>query len=124
MAIPAWRNTGAGVGATTAITPALPTGLSTNDILLLVCESADSANPITVANQNGGTWTRLGSSILIGTGALTRLDVFWSRYNGSQGDPTTSVPGNHVYGFIIAYSGCVASGDPYEAQVAGTHQVD
>jgi hypothetical protein len=99
-----------------AITPALPSGIATGDILLLFLETTNQA--ISIANQNGGTWTEVTGSPqgtgTAGSGAnAVRLTVFWSRYNGTQGDPTTSDSGNHQLGRIIAFRGAVASGNPW-----------
>ena len=104
-----------------AITPALPAGLATNDILLLFLETANQA--ISISNQNGGTWTAVANSPQ-GTGtaggaAATRLTVFWSRYNGTQGAPTTSDSGNHQLGRIIAIRGAATSGNPWEVTAGG-----
>lgn len=111
MAMPTFVAAGAEDGAIGAITPVLPAGLNTNDILLLFIETANEV--ITIPTPNGGTWTEVASSPQ-GTGALgTRLTVFWSRYNGTQGDPTSSDSGNHQVGHIEAYRGVRTSGDPW-----------
>jgi len=106
---------------TGAITPALPAGIATNDILLLFLETANEA--ISISNQNGGTWTAVASSPQ-GTGtaggtSATRLTAFWSRYNGTQGAPTTSDSGNHQIGRMIAIRGCATSGDPWDVTAGG-----
>ena len=98
-----------------AITPALPAGLATNDILLLFLATKNQA--ITISGQNGGTWTEVTNSPQ-GTGTAgyndaTRLTVFWSRYNGTQGAPTTSDSGSVQLGRILAYRGVATSGDPW-----------
>ena len=100
---------------TGAITPALPSGIGVNDILLLSLETANEA--ISISNQNGGTWTGVTNSPQ-GTGA-TRLTVFWSRYNGTQGNPTTSDSGNHQLGRITAFRGAAASGNPWDVTAGG-----
>jgi Peptidase family C25/Propeptide_C25/Concanavalin A-like lectin/glucanases superfamily/Domain of unknown function (DUF2341) len=111
---------------TGAITPSLPAGRQTNDILLLFVESANQA--ISISNQNGGTWTEAPDSPQ-GVGAApptdpaTRLAVFWSRYNGTQGNPTVADPGDHAAGIIIAIRGCIASGDPFDVTAGGTDGV-
>jgi len=113
---------GAVASGTGAITPALPAGIATNDILLLLLETANEA--ISISNQNGGTWTAVANSPQgYGTAAASnavRLTVFWSRYNGTQGAPTTSDSGNHQLGRIIAIRGAVTSGDPWEVTAGGT----
>jgi len=115
---------GAGAVAygTGAITPALPSGIQTNDILLLFLETANQA--ISITNQNGGTWTQVANSPQsVGTAGGsngTRLTVFWSRYNGTQGAPTASDSGNHQIGRIITIRGAATSGDPCNVTAGGT----
>jgi hypothetical protein len=40
--------------------------------------------------------------------------VFWSRYNGTQGAPTTSDSGDHQIAQITAWRGCITSGNPWD----------
>lgn len=98
-----------------AISPALPSGIQTNDILLLAIETANQA--ITIPTPNGGVWTEVtnspqGTGTAAGTTA-TRLTVFWSRYNGTQGAPTTSDSGDHQTGQIFAFRHCISTGTPF-----------
>ena len=58
-------------------TPALPSGLQTNDILLLFLETANQT--ISVSNQNGGTWTQVTNSPQ-GTGTAGALG--WTALDG------------------------------------------
>jgi len=109
-----------------AITPALPSGIATGDILLLFLETTNQA--ISIANQNGGTWTEVTGSPqgtgTAGTGTYaTRLTVFWSRYNGTQGNPTTSDSGNHQLGRMVAFRGVVTSGNPWDVTAGGVDTV-
>ncbi len=120
-ATPTFVAAGAVSSGTGAITPALPAGIATNDILLLFLETANQA--ISITNQNGGTWTEVtnspqGTGTAGGTSA-TRLTVFWSRYNGTQGDPTASDSGNHQLGRMIAVRGAVTSGNPWDVTAGG-----
>jgi hypothetical protein len=120
-AMPTYVAAGAVASGTGTITPALPAGIATNDILLLCLETANQA--ITISNQNGGTWTAVTNSPQ-GTGtaggtAATRLTVFWSRYNGTQGAPTASDSGNHQLGRIIAVRGVTTSGNPWDVTAGG-----
>ncbi|MBI2041992.1 MAG: hypothetical protein HYT20_03175 [Candidatus Nealsonbacteria bacterium] len=110
-ALPTFVSCGAASGNANAITLALPASISTNDILLMFLETA--AQTITVANQNGGTWTQVTNSPQ-NEGTNTSLTVFWSRYNGTQGNPVTSDSGDHQVGAICAYNGVVTSGDPWD----------
>ncbi len=119
--MPTFVAAGAVASGTGAITPALPAGIATNDILLLFLETANQA--ISISNQNGGTWTAVANSPQ-GTGTAggsnaTRLTVFWSRYNGTQGAPTTSDSGNHQLGRIVAIRGAATSGNPWDVTAGG-----
>jgi len=120
-AMPTYVAAGAVAYGTGAITPALPAGLQTNDILLLFLETANQA--ISISSQNGGTWTEVtgspqGTGTAGGTSA-TRLTVFWSRYNGTQGAPTTSDSGDHQLGRMIAIRGATTSGNPWDVTAGG-----
>ena len=112
---------GAVASGTGAITPALPSGIAVGDILLLCLETSNQA--IAIANANGGTWGAVANSPqYTGTAAGStgaRLTVFWSRYNGTQGAPTTSDAGDHQLGRIAAFHGAVASGDPWDVTAGG-----
>lgn len=106
---------------TASIQPALPAGIVTNDLLLLFVETANEA--VAIADSNGGTWTETSHSPQ-GTGtpggsAATRLTAFWSRYNGSQGAPTLSDPGDHQIARMIAIRGAEVSGDPLTTTSGG-----
>ncbi len=107
---------------TGTISPALPSGIATNDILLLFVETANQASSI--SNQNGGTWTQVTNSPQsVGTAGGsngTRLTVFWSRYNGTQGAPTVSDSGDHQIGRTIAIRGATTSGDPCNITAGST----
>lgn len=104
-----------------AITPALPAGIAVDDILLL-CIETRSGQSISIPTPNGGTWAQPAFSPFPDTGGTTgtRFSVFWSRYNGTQGDPTTSDSGDHQIGAILAFRGCIASGDPWDVSSSGS----
>lgn len=115
MALPTYVGSGAVFNSAAAGSPALPVGIEVGDILLLEIETANQA--ITITNENGGTWAEVTNSPQ-GTGTAggttsTRLTVFWSRYNGTQGNPAISDSGDHQGARIHAFRGCPASGDPW-----------
>ena len=122
---PVFIAAGAVTSNTTAITPALPAGIATNDILLLFLETSNQA--ISISNQNGGTWTQVTNSPqYCGTAAGTtgaRFTAFWSRYNGTQGAPTTSDSGDHQLGMMIAIRGAAESGNPWDVTAGGVEAV-
>ena len=119
---PTFIAAGAITSSASAITPALPSGIATGDILLLFLETGNET--ITIPTQNGGTWAQVtnspqgtGTTGTSGTG--TRLTVFWSRYNGTQGAPTTSDSNEHQMGRIVAFRGTVPSGIPWDVTAGG-----
>ncbi len=119
--IPTFVAAGAVAYGTGAITPALPSGIATNDILLLFLDTSNQT--ITIPTPNGGTWTQVTNSPQgTGTGGSSgsvALTVFWSRYNGTQGAPTTSDSGDHQIGRIIAIRGATTSGNPWDVTAGG-----
>src|SRR3990167_1041205 len=86
----------AGVGTITkglgAITPTMPTGVLTNDVLLLFIETSDQASTVSGGTE---TWAAVtGSPVTGATG--TRLTVFWARASqNSPTSPTTNDSGDH-----------------------------
>jgi hypothetical protein len=121
-AVPTWVATGTfGNGTISAAFP-LPSGIVKGDILLALCESANQA--VTVSDAAGGTWTEVtnspqGTGTAGGTSA-TRITSFWSRYNGTQTQPTFACTGgNHVNGCIVAIRGCVPEGNPIHVSTGG-----
>ena len=122
MALPTFVAAGAMSSGTAAITPAHPAGIATDDILLLFLET--SAQEIGIATLNGGTWTLVPSSPqqVSGSdaGAVSRLTVFWSRYNGTQTAPVTTDSGDHQVGVILAFRGCSTTGHPWDVTNGST----
>lgn len=115
MALPTYVASGAVFNSAAAGAVALPASIQADDILLLEIETANQA--VTITNQNGGTWTEVTNSPQ-GTGTAagttsTRLTIFWSRYNGTQGNPSISDSGDHQGARIHAFRGCPTSGNPW-----------
>jgi hypothetical protein len=114
MAIPAWRANGAIAHDIIGVTPGAPAGLAANDIEFLICESMDEAISLTTAN---GFVEVTGSPISVPNATATiatRGACFWRRWNGTDGDPVTNDPGNHIVAQRYAFSGCITSGDPWD----------
>jgi len=100
---PVWIANGTFAAGAGAITPVLPSGIQIDDILLLFVETG--AQAVSITNQGGGTWTEVTNSPqtagVAGT-AGTRLTAFWSRYNGTQGNPSLGDSGDHQLAIISA----------------------
>lgn len=120
--IPTFVAAGTVASGTATVSPGMPAGIATNDILLMFAESANEA--ISISASGGGTWTEdsnspQGTGTAAGTSA-TRLAVYWSRYDGSQTAPTLADSGNHTVGRILAFRGCIASGSPFDVSAGAT----
>jgi hypothetical protein len=96
------KNTGSGNMASVA----LPSGHTTDDILLLHVFSADN-----VASSVTG-WT---NKLAVNTSTIGRYELWWKRDNGSESAPTvTHTAGNDALAYIEAYSGVSnALSDPF-----------
>jgi hypothetical protein len=122
-AMPTFQALGTHAAGTGAITPGLPAAASSDDIFLLFCETANEA--VTISNANGGTWTEVADSpqSAATAGLEARLTVFWSRNNGTQGDPTVADAGDHTHCRIAGFRGVRLSGDPWNVTSGGTEDV-
>jgi hypothetical protein len=127
VAIPTYLATGVPSSSSSAMSVALPTAvpLLTDDILLLLLATSNEA--IDVDDENGGTWTEVTNSPQgIGTpvtATATRLTVFWSRYNGTQGAPHCTDSGDVNEGVILAFRHCATTGNPWDVTTGGTNAV-
>lgn len=92
------------------ITVAIPTGATTNDILLLFVQT-DTANTISATDfvHTADSPSDTGGA----AGASVKLHCLWKRHDGSEADITLSDPGDHQIGVMLAFRGCVLSGDPW-----------
>jgi hypothetical protein len=107
MPAPAVVATGAVAAGTTTITPALPAGIVTNDILLLICESVggQSYNLPT-------SWAHVtGSPVVQSTN--TQLTVMWRRWDGAFAAPALTGTTDHALGRMLAVRGCPTTGNPW-----------
>lgn len=111
MATPTFVAAGGFASSIGADSPSLPIGHTTNDILLLFVQSANQevtapTGYVEVTNSPQGT----GTAASIGS---TRLSVFWKRDNGAESDPTVNDSGDHIFVVILAFRGCVTTGNPW-----------
>lgn len=124
MTIPAVRAVGAVAAGTGTIVPGMPVGTLLNDILLLFVETANS--PGFTVTGGTETWAEIPDSPQ-GTGNSTtgaKLSIFWARASqDTPTSPTVSDSGDHQMGRIIAFSGCITSGNPYDVTAPGTTDV-
>lgn len=122
MTVPTFVALGTFSSSVGTISPALPAGIATGDLLLLFLETHQET--VTIPTPNGGTWTQAPSSPQGsgdgGANSSARITVFYSIYNGTQGAPTTNDPGDHVSGRMAAYRG-VDQANPFNTSNGGTN---
>ena len=117
QAAAAFRAAGLTVTGVGAITPAPDASHQTNDVELLFVETENEASTLTTA-AGFVELTNVGIGVASAADAV-RLTVFWRRWNGTDGNPTTNDSGDHQQGRIISYSGVITSGNPWD--VYGTN---
>jgi len=123
MALPTFKAAGtftAGTGAVTPPYPAAPNAPVAGDIALLVCESENQA--ISLTTPNGFVELGLQANKAAGTAATdpaSRLAVYWKRCVGGDAAPVVADSGNHTTGQIYLYTGCIATGNPWDVYAEG-----
>jgi hypothetical protein len=87
---------------TGAITPALPSGLADDDLLIAFFETANQA--ITLSGWTEFSSSPQGTGTAAAIGAV-RLTAFYKFYTTGDSAPTSSDSGNHQIGQIMAFRG-------------------
>ncbi len=113
ITMPSLRAVGAGNSGASSAVIAAPAGLASGDVEIMLAECIQ-----TETISDPATWTAL--SVSPQTGAATKLQAWYRRWNGSDGNPTLSGVTNHVVGIRVAFKDCIASGDPIDAIAGAT----
>jgi hypothetical protein len=95
---------------TGAITPAYPTPLQVNDIIVGVGESNGGQNYPTAASSG---FAHIDSVSPVVQGTNTQLSVVWRRYDGTGTAHAWGDSGDHNVGRYLAVRGCPATGNPW-----------
>lgn len=107
MALPTVRGVSAAKAeGTTTVSPTIPSGTATGELMLLLCEYANTGTP-TISAQAGGNWTLVGNAEAL-SGTIAGIAVFYDYYNGTQTAPTVTTPGNHGLARIMTITGARA----------------
>lgn len=116
VSIPTFVAVGSPDGQVGNIAPTLPAHLA-NDVFLLICETDASG---AIAAPSGG-WAEVENSPQTDfTPTGTTLGVFWLRAaSDSEPGPSVLDAGNHCYGVVGSFRGCVESGDPWDVTAGG-----
>lgn len=125
--IPSFVAAGVRAKGSGSVTVAYPAGVVTDDVLLLLQETAGGdAAPIAPA-----TWTQVTNSPSADTTGVssgqTRISVFWKRYNGAGSDAAESLSGvylsdagDHQFCIIVAFRNCYLTGNPWDTTAASS----
>jgi hypothetical protein len=108
--LPTIASVGTSWSSTGVPTATLPGTHTTNDILLLLIQSANDSNVAVAGYTQIGPQNAVGAASTAGT---TKLSVFWKRDGGSESAPTIPDTGDHTFGVMIAVRGCPTTGDPF-----------
>lgn len=116
--MPYFVSAGTMAEGTGAIAPGLPPGLQKDDIMLLFVETASQA----VSTPSG--WAIVTDSPqetgAAGGATSTRLSVFWKRAVVAEAVPSITDPGDHAIGQILAFRGCISTGNPWDVTSGDT----
>jgi hypothetical protein len=119
VAIPFVTGVGAVASGIGAISPGLPSPVWDSDLLLLFCESQDTAAVPAVAG-----WPDVaGSPVYVSTGTPTRLTVRWHRAVAGEAAPTVPDAGDHLIGRILGIRGAALQGNPWNVAAAAADLV-
>ena len=114
VAYPVVVSVGSVSSGTGALTPGMPAGIQTGDVLLLVVNNtftattaatlSDAQSFVAVADINSGDFG----------GIRAQATGFWRRYDGAGSGPTVADNGEFNVARIIAVRGCALVGDPWD----------
>jgi hypothetical protein len=106
--------TGAVSSSVSAITPAFPTGLAVDDVLVGIGESVGGANYPSIAT-NGFAHLASDSTPVspVVQGVNTQLSVVWARYDGVMTAHSWGDSGDHNIGRYVAIRGCPTTSNPW-----------
>jgi hypothetical protein len=123
MPAPNFRSNSAYQSGTTSVSIAFPSGYTTEDILVLVIESANQYLAQAATNLTNNGWARVANSnTMLGVAAAanaTYMDIWWSRpTTTSQTAVTLGDYGDHTLAVVAAFANCVTTGDPWDTGTA------
>jgi hypothetical protein len=114
-----YRATGTVASGAGAITPGLPSGMSANDIVILVASTIAGGSISITAVGSIATWTPLTGSPIDVTGG-EKLYVWWGRWSSGSTGPTLTPGGDHIVGRTVAFYNCYVGGSPIDVSATGT----
>lgn len=106
----------AGTGATT---PALPTGIAADDIIILVATTIAGGTMSITDNGSVASWTAITGTPVDVTGG-EKLWVWWGRYSSGSTGPTVTPGGDHSVSATFAFRGAFSNADPIDVSNVGS----
>lgn len=111
---PTYQDKGAKADGNNSVTPAWPTIHQTNDVALLIVETAGT-QPATLSNAQGFVAVTGSPQGDNGDTSGTVVTVFWKRAtSSSQASPTVADSGDHQVAQIITFRNVATTGDPWD----------
>lgn len=102
MAVPTWVLWGSFVEGTGAVSPGIPSGTTTDDLMLMFVESYGEG---TVATPTGWTATSNATAGVTGDTTRTMLSVFYKVAGASESAPSVTDTGDHTLAIIHSFRG-------------------
>jgi hypothetical protein len=122
MAIPNFQAAGAQAASVGSPIVSWPTHVA-DDVGILMIETMGSEAVPSLSGAGAADWTELSSSpqwSTGGSGADSRLTVFWARADSaSMDDVTVDDSGDHQVCQILTYRGCITTGSPINVTAGG-----
>lgn len=115
--LPTARTPSAKASGTGAVTPALPSGMSAGDIVLLVATTRNDKTCSITANGSISSWTGITGSPIQPAGGGETIYVWYGWYDSGSTGPTVTPSGDHCCAGTMAYGG-VDTTNPINVQRA------
>jgi hypothetical protein len=124
MAAPAFRAVGTASNnnnvSNFSLSPGLPSGTAADDILILQVWARSSSGGAAPTIDTPTGYTLINSVDVDISGQLNKNNIFWKRAGASESGPTVTgtvangLSNGTVMSRIAGFSGCIASGTPFE----------
>ena len=102
-----------------SVTPALPAGMSANDIVILVVATESTGTASLTADGSVTPWTAITGSPVDVTGGK-KLYVWWGRWASGTTGPTITATTNMIIAATAAWSGCDTGSSVINNQETGS----
>jgi hypothetical protein len=119
MGMPTVASVGTQVANTSTLTVDPGGDHAANDIDIMIARSGGADAAPSLDTANGFAQVAALSQGLSGIGGC-QMEVFWRRWNGTDGSPVLADAGTFVAAQMISIRGCKTSGDPWNITSTGT----